>query len=92
MLRMVAVSFVFGFLAVGLLLFCSAFGIAIVADARGWESFSIGSGLLTIFSYERTSEGTETVIGTGTITLALLAGVVNAVAGAILWSRASGRR
>jgi hypothetical protein len=92
MLRMVAVSFVFGFLAVGLLLPCFAFGLAIIADARGWESFSIGSGLLTIFSYERTSEGTETVIGTGTVTLALLAGVLNAVAGTILWSRASGRR
>jgi hypothetical protein len=92
LLRMVAVSFVFGFLTVGLLLLCFAFGLAIIADARGWESFSIGSGLLTIFSYERTSEGTETVIGTGTITLALLAGVLNAIAGTILLSRASGRR
>jgi hypothetical protein len=46
---------------------------------------------LTIFSYERTSEGTETVIGTGTITLALLAGVLNAVAGTVLWARTSSR-
>jgi len=92
MLRIVAVSFVFGFLVVGLLLLCFAFGLAVIADARGWESFSIGSGLLTIFSYERTSDGTETVIGTGTITLALLAGVLNAVAGTVLWSRMSGRR
>ena len=91
-MRIVAVSFVFGFLVVGLLLLCFAFGLAVIADARGWESFSIGSGLLTIFSYERTSEGTETVIGTGTITLALLAGVLNAVAGTVLWSRMSGRR
>jgi hypothetical protein len=92
MLRMFAVSFVFGFLAVGLLLLCFAFGLAIIADARGWESFGIGSGLLTIFSYERTSEGTQTVIGTGTVMLALLAGVLNAVAGTILLSRESGRR
>jgi len=92
MLRIVAVSFVFGFLVVGLLLLCFAFGLAVIADARGWESFSIGSGLLTIFSYERTSDGTETVIGTGTITLALLAGVLNAVAGTVLWSPMSGRR
>ena len=91
-MRIVAVSFVFGFLVVGLLLLCFAFGLAVIADARGWESFSIGSGLLTIFSYERTSDGTETVIGTGTITLALLAGVLNAVAGTVLWSRMSGRR
>ena len=91
-MRIVAVSFVFGFLVVGLLLLCFAFGLAVIADARGWESFSIGSGLLTIFSYERTSEGTETVIGSGTITLALLAGVLNAVAGTVLWSRMSGRR
>jgi hypothetical protein len=92
MLRMVAASFVFGFLVVGLLLLCFAFGLAIIADVRGWDSFGIGSGLLTIFSYERTPEGTETVIGTGTIILALLAGILNAVAGTILWSRMSGRR
>ena len=91
-MRMVAASFVFGFIAVGLLLLCFAFGLAIIADVRGWESFSIGGGLLTIFSYERTPDGTETVIGTGTITLALLAGVLNAVAGTVLWSRMSGRR
>lgn len=91
-MRMVAASFVFGFIAVGLLLLCFAFGLAIIADVRGWESFSIGGGLLTIFSYERTPDGTETVIGTGTITLALLAGLLNAVAGTVLWSRMSGRR
>jgi len=91
-LRIVAASFVFGFVVVGLLLLCFAFGLAIIADIRGWESFSIGSGLLTIFSYERTPDGTETVIGTGTFVLALLAGVLNAVAGTILWSRMSGRR
>jgi hypothetical protein len=92
MLRIAAVSFVFGFLAVGLLLLCSAFGLAIVADVRGWGSLGIGSGVLTIFSYERTPGGTETVIGTGTVVIALLAGVLNAVAGAILWSRTSTRR
>lgn len=92
MLRIAAVSFVFGFLAVGLLLLCSAFGLAIVSDVRGWDSFGIGSGVLTIFSYERTPEGTETVIGTGTVVIALLAGVLNSVAGAILWSRTSTRR
>ncbi len=92
MLRIAAVSFVFGSLAVGLLLLCSAFGLAIIADVRGWGSFSIGSGLLTIFGYERTTEGTQTVIGTGTVVISLLAGILNAVAGAMLWSRASSRR
>ncbi len=87
MLRIAAVSFVFGSLAVGLLLLCSAFGLAIIADVRGWESFGIGSGVLTIFDYKRTPDGTETVIGTGTILVALLAGILNAVAGAALWSR-----
>ena len=87
MLRMFAVSFVFGFLSVGLLLLCFAFGLAVIADVRGWESFGIGTGVLTIFDYERTPDGTETVMGTGTILVALLAGALNAVAGAVLWSR-----
>ena len=46
-------------------------------------------GLLAILSYERTPDGTETVIGPGTVVLALLAGVLNAVAGTVLWWRAS---
>jgi hypothetical protein len=89
MLRVAAASFVFGFLAVGLALFCSAFGLAVIADIRGWGSFNIGDGLLAILSYERTPDGTETVIGPGTVMLALLAGVLNAVAGTMLWSRTS---
>jgi hypothetical protein len=88
-LRVAAASFVFGFLAVGLALFCSAFGLAVIADIRGWGSFSIGEGLLAILTYERTPDGTETVIGPGTVMLALLAGVLNAVAGTMLWSRTS---
>jgi hypothetical protein len=91
-LRIAAVSFVFGFLAVGLLLLCSAFGLAIIADARGWGSFGIGDGILTIFAYRRTPGGTETVMGTGIILVALLAGSLNAIAGTVLWSRTSGRR
>ncbi len=91
-MRMFAVSFVFGFLAVGLLLLCFAFGLAVIADVRGWGSFSIGSGLLTIFEYRHTPDGTETVIGTGTILISLLAGILNAVAGTVLWSRMSRRR
>ena len=92
MLRIGAISFVLGFLVIGLLLLCFAFGLAIVADVRGWGSFSMGGGLLTIFGYERTAEGTQTVIVTGTVVISLLAGILNAAAGAMLWSRASERR
>jgi hypothetical protein len=91
-LRIAAVSFVFGSLAVGLLLLCSSLGLAIIADTRGWDSFGIGSGVLTIFDYKRTPGGTETVIGTGTILVALLAGTMNALAGTVLWSRMPNRR
>jgi hypothetical protein len=92
MLRVAAASFVFGFLAVGLLLFSFALGLGIIADVRGWGSFNIGSGLLTILDYKRTPDGTETVIGPGTVVFALLAGILNAVAGTVLWSRTSGER
>ena len=46
-------------------------------------------GLLAILSYERTPDATETVIGPGTVVLALVAGVLNSVAATVLWSRAS---
>ena len=92
MLRIAAVSFVFGFLAVGLLLLCSAFGLAIVADVRGWDSFGIGSGVFAILEYGLTPDETETAIGPGIIMISLLAGTLNAMAGAILWSRIPNRR
>ena len=47
---------------------------------------------MTILSYQRTSDGTETVIGVGTVALAVLAGILNAVAGAVLWARTSSGR
>ncbi len=89
MLRMLAVSFAFGFVSVGLLLLCSALGLAIIADVRGWGSFGIGSGVFAILEYNRTSGGAETAIGPGIIMISLLAGTLNAVAGSILWSRTS---
>ncbi len=92
MVRMFALSFVFGFLLVGLLLLCIAFGLAKIANVRDWGSFSIGSGLLTILEYKRTPEETEAVIGTGTFAISPLAGVLNAIAGTILWSRMSNGR
>jgi hypothetical protein len=92
MFKIGAISFVLGFLVTGLVLLCFAFGLAIIADVRGWESFSMGSGPLTIFGYERTAEGTQTVIGTGTVVISLLAGILNAAGGAMLWSRAPSRR
>ena len=91
-MRMFALSFVFGFLSVGLLLLCFAFGLAIIADVREWGSFSIGSGLLTILEYSRTPAGTETVFGPGPVAISLLAGTLNAIAGTILWSRMSNGR
>ena len=60
-----------------------------IADIRGWASFSIGEGLLAILGHKRTPHGTETIIGPGTVVLALLVGVLNAVAGTMLWSQTS---
>ena len=91
-MRMFALSFVFGLLLVGLLLLCIAFGLSIIANVRDWGSFSIGSGLLTILEYKRTPEGTEALIGTGTFEISPLVGVLNAIAGTILWPRMSNGR
>ena len=91
-MRMFAVSFVFGFLSVGLLLLCLASGLAIIADVREWGSFSIGSGVFAVLEYERTPDGTVTAVGPGTLAISVLAGTLNAVAGALLWSRAPDRR
>ena len=74
MLRIIAVSYVLGFLAIGLLLLCSAFGLAIIAEVRGWGSFSIDCGVFAILEGGRTPDETEIAIGHGIIIISLLAG------------------
>jgi hypothetical protein len=53
---------------------------------------ALGSGVFAILEYERTPDGTVITIGTGTFAISVLAGALNAFAGAILWSRAPNRR
>ena len=79
-------------LKIGVISFVRGFLVIIIAEVRGWGSFSMGSGLLTIFGYERATEVTQSVIGTGTLVISLLAGILNAGDGAVLWSRTSSRR
>jgi len=83
LIKIAVVSFVTGFLAIGLVLAGSVLALSILADVQGWASFGLGKGPLTIFHYRRTTEGTETLFGTGIIVSAILAGLLNA--GAALW-------
>ena len=87
MIKIAVVSFITGFLAVGLVLAGSVLALTILADVQGWASFGLGKGPFTIFEYRRTSEGTETLFGVGIIVFAVLAGILNAVAA--LWLRRS---
>ena len=87
MIKIAVVSFVTGFLAVGLVLAGSVLALTMFADVQGWGSFGLGKGPLTIFEHRRTPEGTETLFGVGIIVVAALAGILNA--GAALWLRRS---
>ena len=87
MIKLAAVSFVTGLLAVGLVLAGSVLALTVLADVQGWASFGLGKGPFTIFEYRRTPEGTETLFGVGIIVFAVLAGILNA--GAVLWLRRS---
>ena len=85
MIRIAAVSLVTGLLAVGLVLAGSVLALSVLADVQGWDSFGLGKGPFTIFEFKRTPKGTETLFGVGILTVAALAGVLNA--GAALWLR-----
>ena len=87
MIKIAVVSFVTGFLAVGLVLAGSVLALTILADVQEWASFGLRKGPFTIFEYRRTAEGTETLFGVGIIVFAVLAGILNA--GAALWLRRS---
>ena len=87
MIKIGVVSFVTGFLAVGLVLAGSVLALTILADVQEWASFGLGKGPFTIFEFRRTAEGTETLFGVGIIVFAVLAGILNA--GAALWLRRS---
>ena len=83
MIKIAVVSFVTGFLALGLVLAGSGLALSMFAEVQGWDSFGLGKGLFTIFEYRSTSKGTETLFGVGIVVLAALAGTLNA--GAALW-------
>ena len=85
MIKIAVVSFVTGFLAVGLVLAGSVFALTMLADVQGWASFGLGKCPFTIFEYKRTPKGTETLFGVGIVMVAALAGILNA--GAALWLR-----
>ena len=87
MIKIAVVSFVTGFLAVGLVLAGAVLALTILADVLGWASFGLGNGQFTIFEFRRTPEGTETLFGGGIMVFAVLAGILNA--GAALWLRRS---
>jgi hypothetical protein len=85
MIKIAVVSFVTGFLVVALVLAGSVLALTMFADVQGWDSFALGKGPFTIFEYRRTSKGIETLFGVGIVTVAALAGTLNA--GAALWLR-----
>ena len=85
MIKVAAISFVTCFFAILVVLAGSALAVSVLADAQGWNSFSLGQGPFKVLEFERNARGTETLFGAGIVTLAAAAGALNA--GVALWLR-----
>jgi hypothetical protein len=79
-------AFLLGFVAVGLVLYVFAAAIAL-AVAAGGGTLLLALGPLIVLEVARSGNGTVTSFGGGLVVLALLAGVVNAVAADVIRRR-----
>jgi hypothetical protein len=81
-------SFLIGTAAVFLLLIVGLTALGLAAAAGDWKSFEIAIGPVRLFAFERDGTTTTTMMGIGVVPVALLAGLANAGAAAILRRRA----
>lgn len=76
-----------GAAACALVLYTVAVAVAVTADARGWGSFSLDVGPLTLLAFDRNGATTTFEAGTGIAVLAAVGGVANALAAVVLLRR-----
>lgn len=79
-------AFALGAAAAGLLAYALAAAIAVIAQSGG-RTVDVHVGPLVLVAIERTGATTATSIGSGLLLVALLGGVVNALAAAVLARR-----
>jgi hypothetical protein len=84
-------AFVLGFVGVGLLAYVAAAALALSAEVGG-RSLDLGLGPLSLVVVERSGSSTSLTFGAGLVVIALVGGVANAVAAAVLARRARRRQ
>lgn len=87
-MRPLLTAFLLGAAAFAVLAYGAAVAIALIADTGGWASTRVALGPVTLLAFERTAGVTSTTFGPGLPLAALLGGVVNAAAAAVLRRRA----
>lgn len=84
-------AFLLGALAVGLLGYGAAAGVAVAAQAGAVRAMRVAIGPLVLVAVERAGATRATTFGAGILVLALAGGVVNAAAAALLDRRTRSR-
>jgi hypothetical protein len=85
--RSLALAFVLGAVAIGIVASVAGFAVGVAAQAGGWPSFRVGLGPLVLFAFTSTARATTTTFGAGLPALAVLGGLVNAGAARVLSRR-----
>jgi hypothetical protein len=80
-------AFVLGVLGVGLLAYVAAAVVALAASVGG-SDLDVRIGPLSIVSVERVADATSLGLGVGLVVVALVGGLANAVAAALIARRA----
>jgi hypothetical protein len=86
-MRLALTAFLIGVGAIAAVLLVTALALGVVADAGGWRSFELSIGPLVVVEFMRSASSTATTFGPGVPALALVGGVLNAVAAAWLARR-----
>lgn len=88
-MRPLVKPFLLGFVAFALVVSSAAVALGIVAEENGWESTRIALGPLELVAFERARGATSMSFGPGLAVLALVGGVLNALAAALVRRRAA---
>ena len=79
--------FLLGAAAVAAVVAAAALALGIVVDANGWDDVRLSLGPVALVMFERAAAGTSTTFGLGLPLVAVLGGLANAGAAAVLRCR-----
>jgi hypothetical protein len=76
-MRTFLIATVIGTVAVAVTAYAGATAVGVMADAKGWDTFTIAIGPLALINFQRHGETTSTLFGSGIMVISFALGLLN---------------